>query len=76
MAQHRQFDPELRRDAVQLLRGQPQGLAQLRRAIRAMQLEDRLATRPHDMHVHRTVVAGVDDDPIGSESEDGRHAEL
>lgn len=75
MAQHRQLDLELPRDAVQLLGGQPHGFPQLRRPIRAMQLEDRLTPRAHDMYVRRAVVTGENDDPIGSESEDGRNAE-
>ncbi|OIQ77351.1 hypothetical protein GALL_409580 [mine drainage metagenome] len=76
MAQHCQLSLKLRSDVIQLVSGQPQGLAQLWRPIRAMQVEDRFTPRAHDMHMRWTMVVGIDDHPVGAKSQDRGHAEV
>lgn len=60
-------------DARDLLPVQPIDLPQLHGPAWALQPKDRFALLAHHMHMRRSVVIGVDDDPVTVESINGWH---
>ena len=75
-AESDEFVVEGRSDTAQLRALESVALPQFRRPIRAMQDEDRFAACALDVHMRRTMIVRVDDDPQAIQAQDCRHAAL